>query len=111
MTNDKRERARKMKPHEQYYQEQYRLSMLRWALVAGIELNDKVKEHGKLTIRTSHGLFDFDGRFFELHGNREIKIPFGKEFEDCRKMAEAVLDLVDHVNNTLYKTIGRPHRY
>lgn len=72
-----------MKQHEQYYQEQYRLGVLRWALAAGIELNDKVKEPGKLTIRTSHGLFDFDGRFFELHGNREIKIPFG--MRDIRK--------------------------
>lgn len=81
-----------MKSHEQYYQEQYRLGMLKWALVAGIELNDKVKEPRKLTIRTSLGLFDFNGRFFELHGNREIKIPFGKEFEDWRKRVEAELD-------------------
>lgn len=90
-----------MKPHEQYYQEQYRLGVLRWALAAGIELNDKVKEPGKLTIRTSHGLFDFNGRFFELHGNREIKIPFGKEFEDWRKNVEAELKIADLINETL----------
>lgn len=100
-----------MKPHEQYYQEQYRLGVLRWALAAGIELNDKVKEPGKLTIRTSHGLFDFNGRFFELHGNREIKIPFGKEFEDWRKRVEVELKIIDHINNTLDKTICRPNRY
>lgn len=90
-----------MKSHEQYYQEQYRLGMLKWALVAGIELNDKVKEPRKLTIRTSFGLFDFNGRFFELHGNREIKIPFGKEFDDWRKNVEAELKIADLINETL----------
>lgn len=90
-----------MKSHEQYYQEQYRLGMLKWALVAGIELNDKVKEPRKLTIRTSLGLFDFNGRFFELHGNREIKIPFGKEFDDWRKNVEAELKIADLINETL----------
>lgn len=67
--------------------------------------------HKGVFIPHSHCTVASGDCFTEKHGNHEIKIPFGKEFEDWRKKVEAELKIADLINETLDRTIGRLHSF
>lgn len=101
-----------MKPHEIFYNNQHEQFLLRMFLSIAIELNEKLKDSKiGVQILASGILFVFNGKCFESQEYPGLKIPTGKEFEDWRKRVEVELKIIDHINNTLDKTIGRPNRY
>lgn len=102
-----------MKPHEIFYNEQHRASLLRCFVSAGMQLHEKTQTTPQkgLAVRTSFGLFMFNGKEFEMFNMPEYKIPYGDEFYRLKGEIEAELKIIDHVNETLDRTIVRPHRY
>lgn len=103
-----------MKPHEIFYNKQHIASLLRCFVSAGTQLHEKTQtppEDGVLIIRTTYGLFMFNGNEFEMLNMPEYKIPYGDEFYRLKGEIEAELKIIDHVNETLDRAIDRPHRY
>lgn len=102
-----------MKPHEIFYNKQHITSLLRCFIYAGTQLHEKTQapqQDGAL-IRTTYGLFMLNGNEFEMLNMPEYKIPYGDEFYRLKGEIEAELKIIDHVNETLDRTIVRSHRY